>query len=137
MPRNSADQFCYEERTVQTVALGIPGAIIMSCWCLFCGLKSIDIALKLLHKHADMVPVTDSVMYLDRQRQQPSAIPLKELAHGENRQQEFTVIKHIDIESRKFYPGYHRDVEGVGRGSLLGSVAGGGAVAGYIVLIVF
>ena len=86
MPRNSADQFCYEERTVKTVALGIPGAIVMSCWCLFCGLKSIDIALKLLYKHADMIPITDSVMYLDRQRQQPSAIPLEELTHGKNRQ---------------------------------------------------
>ena len=86
MPRNSADQFCYEERTVQTVALGIPGAIVMSCWCLFCGLKSIDIALKLLHKHANMVAVTDSVMHLDCQRQQPFSIPLEKLTHGKNRQ---------------------------------------------------
>ena len=82
MPRNSADQFCYEERTVQTVALGIPGAIVMSCWCLFCGLKSIDVALKLLYNHADMIPITDCMMYLDRQRQQPFSIPLEELTHG-------------------------------------------------------
>ena len=73
--------------------------------------KFIDIALKLLHKHADMVTVTDGVMYLDCQRQQPFAIPLKELAHGKNRQQELAFVKDIDIESRKLHPGHHGDVE--------------------------
>ena len=84
-----------------------------------------------------MIPVTDSVMHLDCQRQQPFSIPLEELTHGKNRQQELAFVKDIDVKSRKFYPGHHGDVEGISRGSLLGSVAGGGAVAGYIVLIVF
>ena len=87
--------------------------------------------------HANMISVTDSVMHLDCQWQQPFAVPFKELAHGENRQQELSFIKDIDIESRKLHPGHHGDVEGVGRGSLLGSVAGGGTVLLYIVLIVF
>ena len=43
--------------------------------------KFIDLVLQLLHKHTNMVTVTDSVLHLDRQRQQPFAIPLKELAH--------------------------------------------------------
>ena len=99
--------------------------------------KFIDMVLQLLHKHTDMIPVTDSVMHLDCQRQQPFAIPLKELAHCENRQKELAFIKYIDIESRKLHPGHHGDVEGVGWCSLLGGVAGRCAVAGYIVLIVF
>ena len=59
-------------------------------------LESINIVLQLLHKHADMVTITDSVMYLDRQRQQPFSIPFKILAHGENRQQELAFVKDID-----------------------------------------
>ena len=44
-------------------------------------LKLINIALKFLHKHADVVSITDSVMYLDCKRQQPFSIPLEELTH--------------------------------------------------------
>ena len=84
-----------------------------------------------------MIPVADSVMHLDRQRQQPFSIPLEELTHGENRQQELAFIKDIDVESRKLHPGHHGDVEGIGGGSLLGRVTGGGTVLLNIVLIVF
>ena len=63
-----------------------------------------------------MITVTDSVMHLDCQRQQPFAVPFKELTHGENRQQELTFVKDIDVEARKLHPGHHGDVEGVGRG---------------------
>ena len=58
--------------------------------------KFIDMVLQLLHKHTDMIPVTDSVMHLDRKGQQPFAIPLKELTHGKNRQQELAFVKDID-----------------------------------------
>ena len=76
--------------------------------------KFIDMVLQLLHKRTDMIPVTDSVMHLDCQRQQPFSVPFKELTHGENRQKELAFVKNIDIESRKLHPGYHGDVEGVG-----------------------
>ena len=79
-------------------------------------LKLINIVLKFLHKHADMIPVTDSVMHLDCQRQQPFAIPLKELTHGENRQQELAVIKHIDGKVRKLYPGHYGDMKELAKG---------------------
>ena len=48
-------------------------------------LKLINIVLQLLHKHPNMIPVTDSVMHLDCQRQQLFTVPLEELAHCENR----------------------------------------------------
>ena len=60
-------------------------------------------------------------MHLDRQRQQPFSIPFEELTHGENRQQELAVIKHIDGKVRKLYPGHYGDVEGVGKGASLGA----------------
>ena len=65
----------------------------------------INIALNFLHKHSNVVSITDSVMHLDCKRQQPFSIPLEELTHGENRQQELAVIKHIDVEVRKLYQG--------------------------------
>ena len=100
-------------------------------------LKLINIALQFLHKHADMVPVTDSVMHLDCQRQQPFSIPLKELTHGKNRQQKLAFVKDIDIESCKLHPGHHGDVEGVGWCSILGGVAGRSAVFPGIDFVVF
>ena len=48
--------------------------------------KLVDILLQFLHENANMVAVTNGVMYLYRQRKHPFAGTLEILTHGENGQ---------------------------------------------------
>ena len=84
-----------------------------------------------------MIPVTDCVMYLDCQRQQPFSIPLKELTHGENRQQELAVIVYVEIAGGKLQPGNHGDIKGILGRAVLGCIACGFGIDTDILVIVF
>ena len=52
-------------------------------------LEMVNIFPQSFHKGSHMVTVADCVVNLNGQRQEPFAVSLEELAHGENRQQEF------------------------------------------------
>ena len=56
--------------------------------------------------------------------QKPLAVLLEEFTHGENREQELALVKHIDVEGCEFQLVYHGDVEGVGRCAVLGGIPG-------------
>ena len=71
----------------------------------------VNMLLKLLDEQTDMISVADRVMYLYCKRKHAFAVPIKVFSHCENRQQEVTVIKNIYVESGKFQPRNHRDVE--------------------------
>ena len=71
----------------------------------------VNIFLELLDEQANMISVTDSVMYLYCKWNHAVAFPLKVLSHCENRQQEMSVIKNVYVKPGKFQPRNHRDVE--------------------------
>ena len=71
----------------------------------------VNVFLELLNEQADMISVTDSVMYLYCKRKHAFAFPIKVFSHCENRQQEMPVIKNIYVEPGKFQPRHHRDIE--------------------------
>ena len=60
----------------------------------------VNMFLKSFHKCTQVIPVTDRMVDLNGKRQETLAVPFEELAHGENRQQELAVVKHIDVEGR-------------------------------------
>ena len=88
-------------------------------------LECVDIPLQFLHELSHVVSVADGVVDLDGQRQEASAVALKELTHGEDRQEKLALVEDIDVEAGELQPGHHGNVEGIGRRSLLGGVAGG------------
>ena len=71
----------------------------------------VNIVLKFLDEQADVISVADSVMYLYCKWKYAFAISVKVFSHCENRQQKMPIIKNIDVESRKFQPRHHRDIE--------------------------
>ena len=72
-----------------------------------------------------MIPIADCVVHLDGQRQEPLAVPLEELTHGENREQELALVEYIDVKTRELQPGDHGNVERVGGCAVLRRIAGG------------
>ena len=71
----------------------------------------VNMFLELLDEQADMISVTDSVMYLYCKWKHAFTFPLKVFSHCENRQQEMSVIKNVYVEPGKFQPRNHRDIE--------------------------
>ena len=67
-----------------------------------------------------MITVANGVMNLNGEGEKALSIALEILAHGEHGQQEFALIKHVDVESREFKPRNHRDIEGVDGRAVLG-----------------
>ena len=65
--------------------------------------------LELLDEQANMISVTDGVMYLYCKWKHAFTFPLKVFSHCENRQQEMSVIKNVYVESGKFQPRNHRN----------------------------
>ena len=71
----------------------------------------VNVFLELLDEQADVISVTDSVMYLYCEWKHAFAFPLKVFSHCENRQQKMSVIKNVYVEPGKFQPWNHRDIE--------------------------
>ena len=88
-------------------------------------MKTIHIFLKSFNKGSHVITVTDRMMDLDGQGQEALAVPLEELTHGKNREQELAVVKHIDVKPSKLQPGDHGNVERVSGCSILRRIAGG------------
>lgn len=72
-----------------------------------------------------MIPIADRMVDLNGQGQEPLAVPLEKLSHGENREQKCAFVEHIDVEGSEFQPWNHRYVERVGRCAVLRRIAGG------------
>ena len=85
----------------------------------------VDVFLQLFHKKADVVSVADGMVCLNGKGEKALAVLLKVLSHCENGKKELSFVIDVDVERRECGPRCHRDIEGVGRSPLLGSVARG------------
>ena len=85
--------------------------------------KAINVPLQPLHKHPHVITVANGVMNLNGDGEKALSVALEILAHGEHGQQEFALVKHVDVESRELQPRNHRDIEGVDGRAVLWRVA--------------
>ena len=102
---------CIEVRPLSVRQIGI-----------YISAKTVNIFLELLDEQANMISVTDSVMYLYCKWKHAFTFPIKVFSHCENRQQEMSVIKNVYVEPRKLHPRHHGYIKRVGRSAVLGCI---------------
>ena len=98
--------------------------------------KIVNISLELLNEQTNMISVTNCMMCLYCKGKHSFAVSLEEFSDCENGEQKMTVIKNVYIESGKFHPWHHRNIEGIGWRSGFGRILGGGTVFLGIHLVV-